>query len=75
MPTFDAVTTPDDEFPTPFSDEDNARRVGWQKPKVWGKGTDVRENSGISQALPQFDETSDLYLMYNPGLSECNFNP
>lgn len=70
MPTFDEVTMQNDEVATPFSDEGDARKVGWGKPKVWGKGTNVKENSAISQALLQFDETSDFYLMYNPGLSQ-----
>lgn len=70
MPTFDEVIVQNDEVETPFSDKDDARRVSWGKPKVWGKGTNVKENPAISQALLQFDETSDFYVMYNPGLSQ-----
>ncbi|KAK4742118.1 hypothetical protein SAY87_000119 [Trapa incisa] len=63
LPRFNQMSTLADGSAIPFSDEDNATRIGWQKPKFGVKGTDVEEKPGISQALPQIDEASDLYLI------------
>ncbi|KAK4801029.1 hypothetical protein SAY86_021516 [Trapa natans] len=63
LPRFNQMSTLADGSAIPFSDEDNATRIGWQKPKLGVKGTDVEEKPGISQTLSQIDEASDLYLI------------